>query len=36
MSTLNISFHDQMKKSLNICCLGLSVEFRRDSKTSSN
>ena len=37
MSTHNIQFDDKNKKiSLNICCLELSEEFRRDSKTSSN
>ena len=37
MSTYNILFHDKIrKKSLNICFLGLSEEFRRDSKSSSN
>ena len=36
MSTNNIQFHDKKEKSLNICFLELSEEFRRDSKTSSN
>ena len=41
MITHNIKFHKIRKKnlkknSLNICFLGLSEEFRRDSNTSSN
>ena len=37
MSTNSIQFHDKIrKKSLNICLLELSEEFRRDSKTGSN
>ena len=37
MSTHNINFHDKIKKkSLNMCLLELSEEFRRDSKTSSD
>ena len=37
MSTHNIQFCDKIrKKSLNICFIKLSDEFRRDSKTSSN
>ena len=37
MSTHNIQFHDKIiKKSLNICFLELSEEFRRGPKTSSN
>ena len=38
MSTNNINFmiNYDKKKSLNICFLELSEEFRRDSRTSSN
>ena len=36
MSTHNKQFHDEIKKSLNVCYLQQSEEFRKDSKTSSN
>ena len=37
MSTHNIQFYDEIrKKSINICLLEVSEEFRKGYKTSSN